>query len=227
MTQRRRLYLARHGEVSYVGNADSSGLGDPPLTETGVAQAEALGRMLEGHPLDFVGYTGMARTHQTARLATALHDLELTLIEGFSEAKSGTFEDIESEEEMRDTIVGAFTEAHHPGARFLTGEPFQELWDRVEQALAELLALDWDHAFVAAHGVVNRTILAQALDAGPQIFRRLEQDAGCLNVLDVDGRGADARIAYVRLVNFTPYNSTKAGMHETTLEMLWRQFAGD
>jgi hypothetical protein len=47
---------------------------------------------------------------------------------------------------------------------------------------------------------------------------------GCLNVLDIDGEGSAARVAYVRLVNFTPYNATKAGMHETTLEMLWRQF---
>ena len=45
-----------------------------------------------------------------------------------------------------------------------------------------------------------------------------------MNVLDIEGRGADARVAYVRLVNFTPYNATKVGMRETTLEMLWRQF---
>ena len=69
--------------------------------------------------------------------------------------------------------------------------------------------------------------LAQALGAGPEIYRRLEQDTGCLNVLDIEGEGADARVAYVRLVNFTPYNATKAGMNQTTLEMLWQQFAGD
>jgi hypothetical protein len=50
---------------------------------------------------------------------------------------------------------------------------------------------------------------------------------GCLNVLDIDGEGSAARVAYVRLVNFTPYNATKAGMHETTLEMLWRQFVDE
>jgi len=89
---------------------------------------------------------------------------------------------------------------------------------------ALLVRDDWSQALLAAHGVVNRTILAQALGAGPEIYRRLEQDMGCLNVLDIDGEGPDARVAYVRLVNFTPYNATKAGMHETTLEMLWQQF---
>jgi len=28
-------------------------------------------------------------------------------------------------------------------------------------------------------------------------------------------------------MSFTPYNTTKAGMLETTLETLWRQFTGD
>ena len=228
MKERRRLYLARHGAVSYFGDGQGQGQGpgldDPPLTDEGVAQAEALGRALEGVPIDFAAYTGMERTRQTALIATAPRELKLNLIEGLREAKTGTFEDIETEDQMRDTIVSAFVDADQPGARFLTGEPFEELWGRVQTAWAELLAGDWDHAFIAAHGVVNRTILAQALGAGPQIYRRLEQDTGCLNVLDIEGRGANAHVAYVRLVNFTPYNATKAGMQETTLEMLWRQF---
>jgi probable phosphoglycerate mutase len=210
--------------VSYFGDGQNPGLDDPPLTDEGVAQAEALGRALADVPIDLAAYTGMERTRQTALLATAPRDLDLTLVEGLHEAKTGTFEGIETEEEMRETIVGAFSKADEPGARFLTGESYQELWDRVAEAWAELLAKDWDHAFLAAHGVVNRTILAQALGSGPQIYRRLEQDTGCLNVLDIEGRGADARVAYVRLVNFTPYNATKSGMQETTLEMLWRQF---
>ena len=54
-----------------------------------------------------------------------------------------------------------------------------------------------------------------------------EQDPGCLNVLDIVGAGPEAHVDYVRLMNFTPYNATKAGMLETTLETLWRQFTTD
>lgn len=227
MSQRRRVYLARHGAVSYFEPGQELGRDDPPLNATGVAQAEALGTLLRDVPLDLTVYTGLERTRQTATLATAPRTIELVAMEGLSEAKTGSFEEIETEAEMRNTVVGAFDRAEVPGARFLTGESYRELWTRVDQAWRELLAGDWRQAFVAAHGVVNRTILAQALGAGPEIYRRLEQDTGCLNVLDVEGEGADARVAYVRLVNFTPYNATKAGMHQTTLEMLWQQFAGD
>lgn len=226
MTSRRRVYLARHGAVSYFeAGQDDLGDQDPPLNPTGVAQAEALGQLLAEAPIDLAVCTGYQRTRQTAELATAPRTLDIQVIEGLSEAQTGTFEEIETAEEMEATFVKAFENAAEPGARFLTGESYAGLWERVAIAWQSLLAQnDWSHAFVAAHGVVNRTILAQALDSGPQIYRRLEQDTGCLNVLDIEGEGANARVAFVRLINFTPYNSTKLGMHHTTLEMLWQQF---
>lgn len=220
------MYLARHGAVSYFepGQGDL-GDRDPPLNATGVAQAEALGKVLSEAPIDLAVCTGYQRTRQTAELATAPRTLDIHVIDDLSEAQTGTFEEIESAEEMEAVFVKAFENAAKPGARFLTGESYADLWDRVTIAWQSLLARnDWSQAFVAAHGVVNRTILAQALDSGPQIYRRLEQDSGCLNVLDIEGEGSDARVAFVRLVNFTPYNATKLGMHQTTLEMLWQQF---
>jgi len=225
---RRRVYLARHGAVSYFepGRVDLVDH-DPPLNATGVAQAEALGQVLAAAPIDLAVCTGYQRTRQTAELATAPRELDVQVIQGLSEAQIGTFEEIETAEQMQATFVKAFENAAEPGARFLTGEPYADLWDRVAAAWRALLSRsDWSHVFVAAHGVVNRTILAQALDSGPQIYRRLEQDTGCLNVLDVEGDGDDARVAFVRLINFTPYNATKLGMHQTTLEMLWQQFVG-
>ena len=222
---RRRLYLARHGAVSYFEPGQEPGDHNPALYETGIAQAEALGELLTEAPIDLAVCTGLRRTHQTARLAIGARDLEIAVIEGLSEAKTGTFEDVESADDLEALFTRAFDNAERPGARFLTGESYAELWDRVAIAWQGLLARDdWKHAFVAGHGVVNRTILAQALGTGPEIYRRIEQDPGCLNVLDIDGVGPDARVAYVRLMNFTPYNATKHGMQETTMETLWRQF---
>jgi len=222
---RRRVYLARHGDVSYFEPGQAPGDHDPALNEIGVAQAEALGQVLADLPIDLAVCTGLRRTEQTARLAMGPRDLAIDVIGGLSEAKTGSFEDIESFEDMATLFTRAFDSADEPDARFLTGESYAELWDRVALAWQGLLSRrDWTQAFVACHGVVNRTILAQALGTGPSIYRRIEQDPGCLNVLDIDGEGPNARVDYVRLMNFTPYNATKAGMLETTLETLWRQF---
>lgn len=229
MTSRRRVYLVRHGAVSYFESGQHDlGTEDPPLNQEGISQAEAIGRSLAEAPIDLAVCTGYRRTRQTAELAIAPRSLPIEVVEGLSEARTGTFEDIETTEELESTFINAFDDAAEPGARFLTGETYADLWHRVAAAWQSLLSRsDWSDAFVAAHGVVNRAILAQALNAGPQIYRRLEQDAGCLNVLDVEGEGQDAHVALVRLINFTPYNATKVGMHQTTLEMLWRQLVGD
>jgi probable phosphoglycerate mutase len=211
--------------VSYFEPGQEPGDHDPPLNEKGIAQAEALGRALAEAPIDLAVCTGLRRTQQTVRLAIGGRDLEIGVIEGLSEAKTGSFSDLESANEMESLFTRAFDGAEQPGARFLTGESYEELGLRVATAWQGLLSRDdWSQALVACHGVVNRAILALALGTGPEIYRRIEQDAGCLNVLDIDGRGSEARVAYVRLMNFTPYNATKIGMLETTMETLWRQF---
>jgi probable phosphoglycerate mutase len=211
--------------VSYFEPGQDPGDHDPNLTDRGIAQAEALGQLLREAPIDLAVCTGLRRTEQTARLAIGSRGLGIEVVDGLSEAKTGTFEDVESAGDMETLFTRAFDDAEQPGARFLTGESYEGLRQRVAPAWGGLLSRnDWQHMFVAAHGVVNRTILAIALGTGPEIYRRIEQDPGCLNVLDIEGVGPDAHVAYVRLMNFTPYNQSKEGMLETTMETLWRQF---
>lgn len=214
--------------MSYFEPGQEPGDHDPALNATGVAQAEALEQLLAEIPIDLAVCTGLRRTQQTARLAIGSRNLPIGVIEGLSEAKTGSFEDIDNVEDIETLFTRAFDNAEEPEARFLAGESYAALWDRVAAAWTGLVSRsDWNCAFVACHGVVNRTILAQALGAGPEIYRRIEQDPGCLNVLDIAGEGPSARVDYVRLMNFTPYNATKDGMLETTLETLWRQFTTD
>ncbi|MDH3655176.1 MAG: histidine phosphatase family protein, partial [Myxococcales bacterium] len=99
MKNRRRVYLARHGEVSYFEPGQEPGDHDPALNATGVAQAEALGQLLTDAPIDLAVCTGLRRTRQTARLAIGSRDLPIGVIEGLSEAKTGSFEDVENFED--------------------------------------------------------------------------------------------------------------------------------
>ncbi|MGB5810881.1 MAG: histidine phosphatase family protein [Polyangiales bacterium] len=228
MGPRRRIYLLRHGDAAYMGSGDGDASDDPLLSDRGVEEAKALGRYFEGVPIDLAISSGLRRTRQTAELALGDRDLPIEVIAGLSEAKSGNFEDIQTAEEMEALVLGAFQDAEEPGAQFLTGETFAAVRERATAALQALIErADWRCALIACHGVVNRTLLAHALGAGPEAYRRFEQDSGCVNVLDVDGHGPDARIAYVRMINFTPHNPTKSGMVNTSLEVLWRRFMGD
>ena len=227
MATRRRIYLARHGDAAYMRSEDGVADTDPSLTDRGITEAIALRELLESAPIDLAIATGLRRTVQTAEVVVGERGLSVEMLPGLSEAKAGHFESLEPTEELQSVFMTTFDHADAPGARFLRGESYASVSERVAVEWRGLLARhDWTCAFVVGHGVINRAILAQSLGAGPGIYRRLEQDSGCVNVLDVDGSGADADIACVRLINFTPYNPNKAGMMDSSLELLWRRLSG-
>ena len=200
---------------------------DPGLTDRGIAEAIAMRGLLEGVPIDLAVTTGLRRTVQTAEVVVGERDLSIEVLPGLSEAKAGHFDSFEPVDELESVFLTTFDRADASGARFLRGETYAAVSERVAVEWQGLLARDdWKCALVVGHGVINRTILAESLGAGPSIYKRLEQDSGCLNVLDVDGSGADAHVVYVRLINLTPYNLSKAGMMDSSLELLWRHLRG-
>ena len=224
--QRRRLYLLRHAEVSYF-RAD--GTPEIPqtvaLTDDGRAQAEAAFRALGKATFDRVVTSGLPRTNETARIVMRGRGLQIAEEEAFEEIRPGRLADIPAGE-----IERAFTRAFVPdaGARFLGGETFGGLEQRVLPAWERLVAdPEWRGMVVVAHGGVNRVILARALGAGREVYPAIEQDACCLNIIDVDTPDDGAPPRYiVRAINFTPYTPIKDGLVDTTMEALWKKFTG-
>ncbi|MBC7273166.1 MAG: histidine phosphatase family protein, partial [Streptomyces sp.] len=60
------LLLARHGQSVWHAENRYAGVSDIPLTETGRAQAEALGRWVEARPVAAVWTSPLARAVETA-----------------------------------------------------------------------------------------------------------------------------------------------------------------
>ena len=98
---------------------------------------------------------------------------------------------------------------------------FGDFRDRVVPAFQALLAdPGWQNLLLVAHGAVNRAILAYVLHAPIWAMAHLEQDAGCINMIDVDEQG----FTIVRLLNYTPYNAAKQGLELTTMERYFLEF---
>jgi probable phosphoglycerate mutase len=218
---RRRVYLLRHGDVSYFDDQ-----GRPqrpatvPLNAEGRRQAEAAARELATAPLDRVVASDLIRSVETAQILIAGRGLLLETREELREVQPGRLADIPPEA-LEHAFTGAFSGEISRETRFLAGESFGSLADRVLPCLQELLAdRPWRQLLLVAHGGVNRTILAHALGLGLCGFGALEQDPGCINILDVD----DAGRWLVRLINYTPYNTVKTGLELTTMERLYEQY---
>jgi broad specificity phosphatase PhoE len=218
---RRRLYLMRHGDVSYFDEQ-----GRPfhpetvPLNNEGRAQAEAARAALAEVPLDRVISSDLLRSVETAEIVVRGRGLVPEQRAELREIQPGRLRDI-PEDALQQTFVGAFAGGLDRETRFLAGETFGSLIDRVQAYMATLLAdMSWRNLLIVAHGGVNRTILARAFGLGIEGFAVCEQDPACINILDID----DAGQWLIRLVNYTAYNPAKIGLHLTTMERLYEQY---
>jgi probable phosphoglycerate mutase len=216
---RRRLYLLRHGEVSYF---DPEGRPHRPegvpLNAEGALQAEAAREALRGVPIDRVVDSGLPRTRQTAEIVAAGRSVPIESLEALREVAPGRFAADPTDPSFMRSFVGALGAEVTRESRFLGGETFGSLEDRVLGALRGLIASpDWRHLLVVAHGGVNRVILLHALGAGVARLGSIEQEAGCINVIDLEATGE----LLVRLVNYTPYSPLKENIWATTMEKIF------
>jgi len=69
VSDRHELWLVRHGETEWSKSGQHTGRTDVPLTETGRAQAKALGELLGGHEFARVLTSPLSRAADTCRLA--------------------------------------------------------------------------------------------------------------------------------------------------------------
>src|ERR671918_1260163 len=214
---RRRLYLMRHGAVSYF--RDDGSPVDPDavvLNEEGRAQAAAARELLAGVEFDRVLASGLPRTLETARIVAQSHE-----VEEWPELHELRGERLSSipPEELESAFVHAFRGVVPNEKRFLGGGTIGELFDRVLPAVERLLADDsWDTVLAVLHGAVNRAILSYALTGERMFLGHFEQAAGCINVLDV---GAEW---IVRAVNVAPPDLLHASTRLTTMEGYWAEF---
>jgi broad specificity phosphatase PhoE len=210
---RRRIYLMRHGAVSYFENGRPVPPQGVPLTEDGRAQAQAAAKVFESVTFDRVVTSGLPRALETAR--TVAPGSEPESWPDLREIESGKLADLPDPEAA---FQRAFRGVVPEDTVFLGGETIGALLDRVLPAVSEILADDsWDTLLAVLHGAVNRAILSHALTGRRMFLGGFEQAPGCINVLDV---GDDW---IVRAVNVTPYDLLPQG-RLTTMEELWTQY---
>lgn len=212
----------RHGSVAYFGPGSTSAFGDAILTDLGCRQADAAGAFLSSRSIDLVITSGLPRAVQTANrvrpgqcVATDSRWREIEPGQWPAAASSGLSDQSQLAHALRTLGPGLTRES-----QFMGGETFGSLDDRVDEALKSLLEnRSWTEALVVAHSVALRCTLARCLGGNLDAICRIEQDAGCLNLVEFDPAGWPL----VRLVNHTPPDGVKAAMRMSSLEELLAQ----
>jgi broad specificity phosphatase PhoE len=224
---RRRIYLMRHGSVTYFDET-SGQIADAeqvPLNAQGRDQASAAGYafLKSGVRFDRVIVSGLPRTVETAQrvLAASKQMLALEHNAALQEIRGGKLSAIPPHQ-LRDAFLGAIDGLPDESHRFLGGESVGELLDRVLPEVDALRAdTRWDTALLVLHGGVNRAILSY-LATGRRIFMGgLAQAPACINALDV---GAQKHDVVIRMLNHAPTTPLHTHTRKTTMEQLYEQF---
>jgi len=229
--KRRRVYLMRHGAVTYFDETGRPVLPETvPLNEEGRKQATAAGQIFNAEHIVFdrVIVSGLPRTVETAQRVLAempamqARGITLEQWPELQEIRGGKLAEI-PEHEVAQAFIGAFEGTVPEARRFLNGESIGEFLDRVVPAIARLRAQpDWDTVLLVLHGGTNRAILSHAITGGERVFfGNIAQTAGCINVLDVGDTPGDW---VLRMSNFSPPSPTHLGSRLTTMEVLLQQY---
>ncbi|HTO71932.1 MAG TPA: histidine phosphatase family protein [Myxococcota bacterium] len=218
--RRRRIYLMRHGDAAYI-DAEGRMAADPrqvPLSARGRREAAAMGELLAAAKFDRAVCSGLPRTVETAELVLRDKRLPLERVPELEEVRGGARGS--GRPIVPRDVAYSIGEAKSPGGRFLGGESFLELELRVMGAVERLVAqLDWTQLLLVAHGGVNRVVLGWALGAGLHSAPHMEQDSGCVNVIDLDHDPEGKLIrTLVRALNVTAADPAKHEHWLTTLE---------
>ncbi|MFF4903647.1 histidine phosphatase family protein [Streptomyces sp. NPDC001260] len=169
------LLLARHGQTVWHAENRYAGISDVPLTETGHAQAEALGRWAAAHPVDAVWTSPLSRAVVTAEPACRalgltpsrepdLRECDFGVVEGRTLAQFAE-EDPDAAAAFRaDPVAHPFPGAEDPVAAAGRGAA----------ALRRIAAAhDGERVLVVAHNTLLRLVLCRLLSIPLGEYRRV------------------------------------------------------
>lgn len=203
--QRTRIYLVRHGQVEGYQEKRYNGQSNVLLTEIGQEQSERVCACLSGLVLEAVYSSDLARSRYCARLIADNHGLNVVAEQDLREINFGDWEGRPWVELKKayphdwQRRLQDLTNYQVPG-----GESLQDAADRIRPVIRRIIERHpgGDVALVA-HGGINRIILLDAIGATLEKAFSIEQDYGCLNIIDY----LDDGHTVVRLMNGTAHQN--------------------
>ena len=212
----RWLYLVRHGETLYGTTGGAGALAGDDLTERGYRQIETLAELFADVALDAIYASPLGRAQATAQTIARRTGTPVTTVPALHEIQPGDFGGTPIPAifaAVREFFAGPATDWDTP---YLGGETYRQLRDRVWPLIEEHgHRRDWKRVAVVAHGGVNNAIIGRVLGAEGPGLANIDQDFGCVNMIDYMG---DRPV--IRLLNFTAYDPLKTGLEVPSLDVL-------
>jgi alpha-ribazole phosphatase len=196
-----RLYLVRHGQVINFSTGVLNGHNNVDLSDLGIRQMESAAARLKNEDLAAVYCSDLTRSARGAEIIAREHDLVPVSSSLLRELDFGLWAGL-TYAEIQERYPGTLEERkkRFVDYRVPGGESIRDLTGRVIPTVREIVT-EYHRKQIAliAHGGVNRLILADAMNLDLHNFYLIEQDYGCLNIVDYYHD-----LAVVKLINGRP-----------------------
>ena len=185
-----RLALVRHAETAEDTRGHCYGRLDVGLSVAGREQCARLADVFRSEPVRSVWASPAVRACETAEAIAAPHRLDVGILEplrelDFGELEGRAYDEIAvSDPELYERWMTAPTTVRFPG-----GESYADLQERVDAAVAALLAQpDAGLVAVVTHGGVVRAVLQTVLGIPAERIFRIAVEPASATIIDwVDG----------------------------------------
>ncbi|KAB0672234.1 alpha-ribazole phosphatase [Oryzomonas sagensis] len=199
MTPATRIYLIRHGQVEGHDQPRYNGQTDVGLTDVGLEQYHVLKERLAGKPLSACYTSDLSRCAIGADIICGQFGIEPVKRPELRELNIGVWEGLTWKEIARRWPMEWQARLNDlVNYRVPRGENLLDVEARVMPVIGEIVERHkGQEILVVGHGGVNRIVLLSAIGAPLAGMFNIEQNYGCLNIIDyyVDGR------ATVKLLN--------------------------
>jgi probable phosphoglycerate mutase len=213
----RRIYLVRHGETFYRGITGAAGGSRYDLTDRGVEQLRGLAALFRTIEVDRVVASPLARSFDTASIIAEPLGLPVAVDEDLREITAGSYDGKTGHEIFSEVLRFFVSPETTWDTPYVGGETYRQLRERGQLFLERVVAdPGWETLVAVAHGGINNALLSVVLGKDESSgLLNVEQDFGCVNVLDHDGERF-----VLRLLNFTSYDPLKSGLKLPAVRML-------
>lgn len=186
-----RLILVRHGQTDWNRDYRVQGQADPPLNETGRAQAETIAGALKGEPIEAIYSSPLLRAIDTARTINRFHGVPLIEHPALKELDTGEADGIYFPH-LAERYPDFFRQwkADAASVRWPGGESMEELQARAWKVIEGITTGPPRGCIViTSHLFVLLGILCKALDLRLSNYRRLNLSIGAISEIEAaDGR---------------------------------------
>lgn len=183
------IILVRHGETEWNVVEIYRGRADVALDETGIKQAELLGKYLGDLKLDAIYSSPLRRALDTANIVARYQSVGAQVSDGLIDFDYGEWQGL-PDKEVKKLYLALHSEWHiNPHlVKMPGGEGLDDVRERALAVVNEVVSKYKGSVALISHRVVNKVLICSLLRLDNSHFWHIRQDVGGITTFDyIDG----------------------------------------